>query len=117
MSRPEQSSEEYIASVRAELVSTARALRSQELPFLEGVQRLLALRSQVSRDDHDSDFMLFVAIGSEADHIPPARARKLCSESWLAKCDQEARELEAFYRVNVSTACERLVERFSETAG
>jgi hypothetical protein len=86
------------------------------MPFLEGVRRLAALRFEVSQDHHDPDFMLFVGIGSRADHIPGAEARVLCAESWLAQCDKDVRELEQLYGQQVAAACKQLAERFSPKA-
>jgi Ser/Thr protein kinase RdoA (MazF antagonist) len=116
MSQTNPLNESQLAVVRAEVVDTARSLSSRELPFLEGVRRLTALRFEVSRDHHDADFMLFVAIGSQADHIPNAEARALCAESWLLQCDKDVRELEHFYAQQVSAACKQLIARFSPEA-
>jgi hypothetical protein len=116
MSRTNPLSGNHMAAVRSEVANTARALGSHDLPFLEGVRRLAALRLEVSRDHDDQDFMLFVAIGSQADHIPNAEARALCAESWLGECDKVTRELEHFYEQQVAAACKQLIERFSPAA-
>jgi len=60
--------------------------------------------------------VLFVAIESQADHIPNSAARAMCAESWLVRCDNDAKELEHIYGKQVITACERLVERFAPEA-
>ncbi|CAG1000054.1 hypothetical protein PLCT2_03020 [Planctomycetaceae bacterium] len=116
MSRTNPLNESDRAFVRAEITSTARALSSHGVPFLEGVRKLAALRFEVSQDHHDADFMLFVAIASQADHIPNTEARTLCAESWLAQCDKDTRELEGFYGEEVALACKQLIERFSREA-
>lgn len=95
------------------VVDAARALAAGTVPFVEGVRQLAALRSDVSRLDHDPDFMLFVGVASEADHLPSKDLRSQCSPAWLEQCDREAQELEAFYRDNIRAACVRLVGRFS----
>ena len=74
---------------------------------------LVALRFQVSCQDHDPDFMMFVAIESLADHVPSTEARALCTPAWLAKCDKDAHQLEKLYRKGVEVACAQLVRRFS----
>jgi hypothetical protein len=66
--------------------------------------------------ENDPDLLLFVAIDSQADHIPPAEVRNLCAESWLQQCDAEANEIATFYQSAVMAACVRLVERFSHAA-
>jgi Protein of unknown function (DUF2489) len=113
MNRTNPLDETQSARVRSEVVSTARALGSNAMPFLEGVRRLVELRFEVSHAHHDPDFMLFVGIESEADHIPSAEVRALYAESWLVQCDREAKELEIFYERQVRAACEQLIARFS----
>src|SRR5213596_11842 len=116
MSRTNPLNESQLASVRSEVVAVAQALCSRDLPFLTGIRRLAELRFEVSRDHHDPDFMLFAAIESQADHIPSPERRALCSESWLARCDSDTRELESLYEQQVITACGHLIERFSSAA-
>ena len=99
----------------AEIVESARALSSRASPFIDAVRRLASLRF-VDGVDHDQDFMLFVALDSESDHIPPSTARSLCSPSWLEQCDRQADELERHYRVEVDAACKKLIARFSAAA-
>ena len=116
MNRTNPLDESQMARVRSEVVSTARALGSNTIPFLEGIRRLAALRLEVSQQHNDPDFMLFVGIESQADHIPSAEVRSLCAESWLVQCDHEAKELENFYEPQVNAACRQLMERFSSVA-
>lgn len=98
---------------RKSVVDVARSLADGSAPFIESVRQLVALRFDVSRLDHDPDFTLFVAIASESDHLPPKELRSQCAPAWLAQCDREARELEAFHLQQVRAACARLVDRFS----
>lgn len=95
------------------VLDVVRGLAAGTVPFVEGVRRLTALRFDVSWLDHDPDFMLFVAIESESDHLPPHEIRNRCTPAWLEQCDSEAREIETFYRQQVRVACARLVGRFS----
>lgn len=96
-----------------EVVSAAEALEIGEINFVEGVRRIAGLRALVSQLDHDPDFMLFVAIDSESDHLPGVEQREHCAPEWLDQCDREARELETFWIAQVRTACAALVTRFS----
>jgi len=108
--------EKAIAKARAEVVRVAKALVARTVPFVDGVRGLRSLLTAVSKLDHDPDFMLFVAIDSESDHIPVREVRAMSTEEWLAKCDREAQQLEEQYEAEVKIACERLVERFSSEA-
>lgn len=111
-----QLNEGEVLTSRQEVVHTAQALASGSLPFLDGIRRLDALRFEVSPLDHDPDFTLFVAIASQADHLPNEEVRHLCTPVWLQICDRDVRELEEFYRTQVESQCAKLVQRFSRTA-
>ncbi|AGU51771.1 hypothetical protein VAPA_1c47040 [Variovorax paradoxus B4] len=50
---------------------------------LTRVRQLAVLRFEVSRLDHDPDFMLFVGVASESDHLPPHELRSQCAPAWL----------------------------------
>jgi len=104
--------EGYPNAAREAVVDAARGLEDGSVPFIDGVRRLAALRFDVSRLDHDPDFMLFVAIASESDHLPSQELRSQCAAAWLEQCDSEALGLEALYRSQVRAACTRLVGRF-----
>jgi hypothetical protein len=116
MNRINPLSEAEFAAASAEVVRTANALTAREISFIEGIRNLRSLAHSASHMDHDPDFMLFVAIDSQSDHIPGAAARSMCSDSWLAACDREAKRLEDFYETEVKAACNRLIERFSGEA-
>jgi len=108
--------ESQIRALGVEVVEAAQALASKRVPFLDGVRKLASLRVRATSRDHDLDFMLFVAIDSESDHIPGSASRDLCSADWLAKCDEQVSALETHYESQVSAACERLVSRFAAGA-
>jgi hypothetical protein len=99
----------------AEIVNAARALAQREVPFVDGVRHLAGLRFSADRY-HDPDFRLLVAIDSESNHLPSQMNRGLCSESWLARCDAEAEELEHRYGESIGAACARLIGRFAAVA-
>ena len=102
-----------MSAKRSEGANTARLVRDGKLNVVEGAWRLSALRNDVSRKDFDDDFMLFVAIASETDHLPVGEVRKQYSPDALRKADKEIEEVEKFYREQVVTACEKLIARFS----
>jgi hypothetical protein len=96
-----------------EIAALAKGLLDGTEPYMASVRQLSSLRHSVSEDGRDPDFMIFLAIDSETDHLPPEQARESCTQAWLAKCDQEAKEVEAFYQDDVRSACENLLRRFS----
>ena len=108
--------ETQVRALGAEVAEAARALASKEVPFLDGVRNLAGLRMRATGRDHDPDFMIFVAIDSESDHIPGSASRSLCSADWLRQCDQQVSVLEEHYESQVIVACEKLVRRFAAGA-
>ncbi len=102
--------EQQIADWKARLTSALLSFRDSEVPFVEGVRKVLAIANEPR--DRDKDFDLFVAIDSETDHLPNERTRPHCSEEWLAQCDREALDVEAFYREAARTAVEQLLWKF-----
>lgn len=105
-----------MAALNGKITHAAIALLSRRLPFLDGVRRLSALGHKVSRTGHDADFLIFVVVDSDTDHIPNVGARAMCAQTWLDRCDNEVKEVEEFYGQEVDAACKKLVERFSNGA-
>jgi hypothetical protein len=96
-----------------ELAREIAALRSGESSFVEGVRRIVSLRTALGAPDFDPDFMVLVAVDSESDHLPNAHAKLMSSDAWLARCAAEERELQESTGVEVLAACERLLARFA----
>jgi hypothetical protein len=103
-------------AARESALAAVTALRSRELPLIEGARRLANLRHEISGAEDDPDLLFFAAIDSEVDHIPPPAARALCAPSWLASCDAEVRAMEVAYGQQALDACARLITRFSRVA-
>jgi hypothetical protein len=105
--------EQYMMAKRSEVVNTARLLRDGKMSVVEGAWRLNALRHEVTQNDFDDDFMLFVAIASETDHLPVGEVRKQYATEALVRADKEIEEVDKIYRSQVEVACEKLIARFS----
>lgn len=108
--------EEYMLKMRKEVVETATSLINNNIDFLTGIREINSLRHQVSNDDFDQDFIVFVAIDSETDHMPDYKLRASCSRSWLEKCDKEIKEIKELNQKQVLEACTKLVDRFKVNA-
>jgi Protein of unknown function (DUF2489) len=108
--------ENDVAALNGEIAHAASALLARQLPFLDGVRRLNALGHEVSRTGHDADFVIFVVVDSDTDHIPNVGARAMCAQTWLDQCDNEVKEVEEFYGKEVDAARKKLIERFSNGA-
>ena len=97
------------------VVETAKGIISGEIGVIEGSRKLSSLRFDVTDVDHDPDFIPFVAIDSESDHIPLGSVRDRWSETGIAKMDLERKETEDHYRKWAIEASEKLLERYAST--
>jgi hypothetical protein len=94
------------------VVRCAREMLAGAIGVIEGSRILARLRCDVGDGDFDPDFLPFVAIDSETDHLPVGTVRDYWDRDALAAKDLEIGEAEAFHREAALVACRRLVERF-----
>ena len=99
-----------------EVVRVASALKDDKIEFLEGVRALRTLQFDVTRKDHDPDFLAFEAVYSVTDHIPEGLLRERCASSFLEKCNNDVERAKEAFGMRVKDACSRLITRFSENA-
>lgn len=95
-----------------EIVKVAQAILDDTMDLIEGSRILHGLGHDICADDHDPDFLIFVVIDSETDHLPIGEVRQLWSENVLVEKDEETRKIKAFYKDDVVQACSRLILRF-----
>lgn len=107
------SDDSLMLDARKNVATIAQSLLSQNISFLEGIRQLNSLRFEVSTDDNDIDFQIFVLIDSETDHMPVKETRLMSAKSWLVKCDADLDAIQKFYSLDVSKSCENLIKRFS----
>lgn len=96
---------------RRELLVALEQLRDGETEFIEGVRKLVSLANQPTT--RDTDFHLFVSIESETDHLPSPQTRSACAADWLRKCDEEAKQVQEFYKVEVSALIAQLLQKYA----
>src|SRR4051812_7924138 len=101
-----------IPSPQQRIVDVASAILRGELGIIEGSRQLCSLQFRVSSLDHNPDFLSFVGIDSETDHLPVGDVRRHWAADALARKDIEIRKAEAFYRDHAIAGCERLLARF-----
>ena len=106
------SNEEYVATVRRDVVATAKAMLSGGVNYLEGARRLAALRFEAAVREDDEDFMAFVAIDSETDEFPLGRVREEWSEEVLDRLQPEIDDAIVWARNFGDAACDALSRRF-----
>ena len=103
-------------SAEQRVVTVASAMLRGELGVIEGSQLLCTLWPLVSSLHRDPDFLTFVAIDSETDHLPVGDVRRHWAPDALVIKDKEIRAAEAFYRDLAFAGCERLLARFGSSA-
>lgn len=109
------SQEDEIRAARAKVVDLARRVISGDLSILLAARELSRLRFSVGGDEWDPDFIQFVAIDSETDHLPIGPVRRHWAPDALVEEDQEIARAEAWAREGGLLACKRLIDRFGES--
>jgi hypothetical protein len=90
--------------------------------YLEGRQRLIEVSRELSSLSHrlrmqdDPDFISFIAIDSETDHLPIGRFRENWALDSLLKKDEEIRDVEAFYKNSATAAAKGLIAKCTAIA-
>jgi hypothetical protein len=107
------SHEEYVQSVRDQVVQTATAMQNGEISYLVGARKIDALRHDASVKDDDEDFLVFVAIASETDDFPLGTVRQHWDKDALDRLQPEIRAAEIWAKEQAEPICVRLVQRFS----
>ena len=99
---------------RERLVETARAVLRGELGVIAGARAINRLRHETVADAFDPDFLRFVAIDSDTDHLPvEAAERARWDPAALAAKEAEIAAAEAHWREAAREGCQRLLARFA----
>ncbi len=100
---------------RSELVTLAQAMLDVKLTFLEGAVCVLALKEQISNVvDDNPDFLAFVLISSETDHLPLVAQCSLWSSEALAQLEPEFKSVEDWARSFAVEACKNFIARLKK---
>ena len=67
--------EKYKAFLQGKIVAVCEAILAEEIGIILGVRKLKYL-SHLKLNDHDEDFLFFIGIDSETDHLPVDWERK-----------------------------------------
>ena len=102
-------------SAKEYAVYLAKKMLSSELSFFEGAARIAPLRHDVEGvdPDVDEDFLAFVLISSETDHLPLSIHRHLWDKGSLENLDSDFRRIEQWAASFAPDACKNIIERFS----
>ena len=108
--------EEKYTQLCAEAVLLAKSILADKGDYLRNVSKLNFLRFELGENEFDEDFIIFIEVSSETDHIPYSIARENCSTKWLEKCDNELSEVKDYYRNKIENSCNSIIGRFSKNA-
>ena len=97
--------------IRGQIVAICESVLAEEIGVIAGSRRLNHLGLQLN-GAHDPDFITFVAVDSETDHLPVDSERANWSTEALARKDTEIAQAEKLYEEDVFLACRKLIERF-----
>ncbi len=95
-----------------EIVRVARLILSGEVSIITGAREMASVRFRSHSDDRDEEFLVFVGIDSETDHLPVGDMRKLWAADALIRKDAQINEAEDFFRERALEAARILIERY-----
>jgi hypothetical protein len=109
--------EEQAAFIRGKVVAVCEGLLNEEIGVIVSARMLCRLEHELlqregGRHEHDEDFITFVAINSETDHLPVDYERRNWSDEALKRKDEEIAKAESSYRDMARAACRKLIARF-----
>lgn len=107
---------EYSIFIRGKIVAICEAMLREEIGIIAGSRRLAALGYELF-GDHDEDFLTFVAVDSETDHLPVDVERQNWSVEALERKDQEIESYEVSAKSDALETCRKLVTRFAVDSG
>jgi hypothetical protein len=98
---------------RDKALEVARSILQGKLGIIEGARLLSMLAHDLVPDwAVDPDFVVFVALDSETDHLPVGAERQLWEATALVERDAIVSRIEADARREVGTACRNILRRF-----
>src|SRR5262245_34446853 len=103
--------EEHRKLASAKIVATAQRILSAEVGIVAGARQLSRLRFDVGAE-HDADFIFFVGVDSETDHLPVGEVRSRWSSDALKAKDEELQVCEAAVRERAFEICRSLIQRY-----
>jgi len=91
----------------------AKQMLAGRLSYFEGAVEVWSLHSEVGGvGDHDPDFMAFLAIVSDTDHLPLPAQRHRWASSALERLAPEFKEVEEWAGTFAPAACKSIIARF-----
>jgi len=108
--------EDYSIFIRGKIVAVCEAMLREEIGIIAGSRKLTSLGLEFF-GDHDEDFVMFVSIDSETDHLPVDLERQNWNIKALKRKDKEIENYEASAKADAFETCRKLIKRFSMNGG
>ncbi len=106
--------DEYIKSVRNNIGTIAIKMHEESIEYLEGSIELFYLFHEAELKQDDPDFLVFIAISSETDHLPlTEKVRSNWSQEALIKLEPEIRNTREWARNVSQKQLKSIIERFA----
>ena len=107
--------QEHREFLSRKIVVAARSILSGELGVIAGARQLCGLGHQIGADS-DPDFIFFVGLDSESDHLPVGEVRQRWNPDALREKDAEIAAIELSAREKTFEICRRLIEKYDHDA-
>ena len=104
--------QEYILNNRKKCVEIAEGMIDGSVHYLEGSIKLSSLSVEICIPEFDEDFIPFIGIASEIDHLPIGPSRKYWAKSALEKHEPEIKKLVKWAKETSINECNSIVTRF-----
>jgi len=96
----------------AAVAQICKSYLSGNFSLIETSRELVSYAHRL-REINDPDFIFFIAVDSETDHLPVGKWREGWAADSLEKKDKEVKEIEAFYRFDAITAAQSILSKFN----
>lgn len=109
--------EEYEIFIRGKIIAICEAILNEEIGVIAGSRILCGLEHELLHREvgwfqNDEDFIEFISINSQTDHLPVDYERRNWSAEALKRKDEEIAKAEASHKEDAFEACRKLIERF-----
>ena len=97
--------------LHGKIVAICEAMLNGKIGIIAGSRSLQSLGFELFKE-HNEDFLIFLGIDSQTDHLPVDKERMNWNLEALDRKDVEISEWEKFYSDDALSQCTKLVEKF-----
>jgi len=109
---------ESMEHMQREAVGIARRVTAGDLGIIAGCRQLTRLGHYLVEDSRvDPDFVVFIGVSCETDHLPLEDERSLWNPAAFEAKQAEVARLEEVSREKVWVACRSVIARFGGNSG